>query len=528
MKVIDNIKSLFQKDKPKLANEQREFPTGNYRLVNSIPLEYDGVKNYGEAGPVKDYWMNYKALQLRSWAAFLDSDVAQTVVKRFLTWEIGSGLKLQSDPSKRALNSRGINIDFEDFNQQVESNWNVFSQQKKVSWNDEYNLHELAHEVKKNAIIGGDCVVVMRVTNGQMKIQIIDGYHIESPGYGTDELAQITNNGNLIRHGVEMSKSGKHLAYWVRETKDGNFGFKRIPCYSTVTGTRMAFMVYGLRARLDNTRGIPLLSVAIQTLSKLDRYKEATVKNAEEAAKIVYQVVHDQYSTGENPMQQAMLKAAGDDTAIPKDTNGEAIANSLKATHNGEAYNLGPGQEIKRLASNADQLYFKSFFSVNFEFACAAFEIPPDIASQNYDSNYSSSRAAIKDWENTLKVKRKDFATNFYDRIYKYWFEIELLSNRISAPGFLAAKRSGDDFVQTAYLNSRWVGFNVPHIDPKKEVEAERAKLGELGKNIPLTTVEQATENINGGDSESNIDQFQREYERSKELLESDQPNKNE
>ena len=33
-------------------------------------------------------------------------------------------------------------------------------------------------------------------------------------------------------------------------------------------------------------------------------------------------------------------------------------------------------------------------------------------------------------------------------------------------------------------------------------------KLDELGKNTPLTTVEQATEALMGGDSDSNIEQF--------------------
>jgi hypothetical protein len=58
----------------------------------------------------------------------------------------------------------------------------------------------------------------------------------------------------------------------------------------------------------------------------------------------------------------------------------------------------------------------------------------------------------------------------------------------------------------------------VPHIDPLKEVMAERAKLGTAADAIPLTTVEDATRNLNGGDSDSNMTQFADEYQTAKKL----------
>ena len=46
-----------------------------------------------------------------------------------------------------------------------------------------------------------------------------------------------------------------------------------------------------------------------------------------------------------------------------------------------------------------------------------------------------------------------------------------------------------------------------------KEVAAERAKLGPTLANAPLTTVENATEALNGGDSRSNIKKAGKELE---------------
>jgi capsid protein len=78
--------------------------------------------------------------------------------------------------------------------------------------------------------------------------------------------------------------------------------------------------------------------------------------------------------------------------------------------------------------------------------------------------------------------------------------------------------------VTESYTKARFTGPHFPHIDPVKEVNAERLKLGEKGANIPLTTVEQATENLGAGDSDSNIEQFTDEYENAKKLGLIDEP----
>ena len=69
-----------------------------------------------------------------------------------------------------------------------------------------------------------------------------------------------------------------------------------------------------------------------------------------------------------------------------------------------------------------------------------------------------------------------------------------------------------------AYSNARFTGPLFPHIDPLKEVKAEREKLGTLAAHIPLTTVEAATEFLMSGDSDSNAYQFAEELKQAKEL----------
>ncbi len=144
--------------------------------------------------------------------------------------------------------------------------------------------------------------------------------------------------------------------------------------------------------------------------------------------------------------------------------------------------------------------------------------MPPDIALSKYDSNYSASRAAIKDWENVLGVERSDFGDQFLGRVYAFWLDIMILTNKIQAPGYLIARMKGDQVTLEAYRSARWIGSPVANIDPLKEVQAERLKLGILGAAIPLTTVEESIEKIGGGDSDHTIEQYSQELEYAKSL----------
>ena len=68
-----------------------------------------------------------------------------------------------------------------------------------------------------------------------------------------------------------------------------------------------------------------------------------------------------------------------------------------------------------------------------------------------------------------------------------------------------------------AYTNATFTGANIPHIDPLKEVLAERAKLG--NDKVPLTTAEAATEAVGTGSFSANMNQYKRELKQVEEML---------
>lgn len=522
-KKAENKKSAFVESVSKTAPTADAF-SGYYTPLFTI--SYNGEKDLGEIGPIKNYVLDYQGLRARSWASFLTSEVAQTILNRSTTWVIGRGLKLQVELPVDILESEGIAADSQTFSRQVESRFSIYRKSKMADYSGMCSLDVLEERAYKNSIIGGDVLVVLRYIDNCVKVQLIDGAHVMSPLYGTEWFPMALANGNKIINGIEISATREHVAYFVRksiiDSKDGtSFQIERIPAKGSKSGLTMAFLVSGLEYRIDNLRSMPLLSAVLETIAKLERYKEAMVGSAEETAKVSYQVVHQAFSTGESPLAGQLARAfdldRNNNGDLPVDIAGKNLANLVAATTNKQAFNNPVGAEIKSL-DYKNQMHFKDFYEINTDILCAAVEIPPNVAMSKYNDSFSASRAALKDWEHTLHVKRARFSAQFTQIIYAFWLETEILKGKIQAPGYLQAKAEGNYMIIQAYRCARFVGPAVPHIDPLKEVQAERAKLGLTGESIPLTTAESATEKLNEGEYDSNVTQYAQELELSKKL----------
>lgn len=524
--MFEQFKTFFgAKSKPKTPSINNVYPKvseprnyGNVGHINYTPMftvGYDGEKNPGEMGNIKKYIPMYHHLSARSWQSFTESDIVNAIVKKWVLWVVGSGLKLQSEPITGVLGDAGISVEKELFSKQVEDRFKVFAESNNSTLSGMENLHQLAAKVEKSSVLG-DCLVICSVIKGALKIQAIDGEHIQYPVIGKF-AEQAERRGNRIINGIEVDKNGSHVAFYVCE---GIGQYKRIKAKGEKSGREYAFMVYGDQYKLNNHRGMPRTAPILETAAKLDRYKEATVGRAEEIQKIVYSIEHDKDASGEGFLQTTIQNGFNPNSTHLDDTDQyDRAANEFAQTTNKQAVNLPPGAKLAALNSDGE-LHFKDFFQANREIACAPFLMPPEVALSKYEQSFSSSRAALKDWEHVLNVARKNLQRQFYQKIYKIWLEIEVLNNRVYAPDYLQALVRDDFVIIEAYQNARFVGANIPHIDPMKEVNAERAKLGDAGKHAPLTTLERATEALNGGDYFANVAEFENELSQAKNLKE--------
>lgn len=506
------------------------FGSPNY----GMPLMFDGEQSYGGIGPVQRVYLDYYSLATRSWDLYLNSEIAQIVFNRLATWVIGRGLELESDPMIKALQMEGLKVDEdfgENFTQEIEALWRVWANSNMPSFNNMWNLGQISQKAYINSIVGGHVLVILRVKDGLPCAQLIDGVHLITPptasSNGIDRINPDT--GFVIRGGIEMDHTGQHVAYWIQESVV-QLNYKRIPAFGKKSGQRMAYIVNSpLGYRLDNEKNLPLISAVMETAKKMERYKDATLGKAEEIAKVVYQILHDNTSDGSNPLIENIAKSINIPTNSnpnqPTDITGKELADRIAITTGKSVYDMGVGKKLESV-DNQDALYFKDFYTVNMDIVCAAVGIPPNVATMLYDGNFSASRAALKDWEHTLHVRRWEFYKAFLTPIYNLFLDISVLSGKVKAPDYLEAMLNKNRMVLEAYRHATFIGPNVPHIQPTEEVAAERAKLGPLFANVPLTTAEAATRALNAGSARANIKQSARELEEAQDagLMLQEQP----
>lgn len=502
---------------PKNYSNNRSVSVASSVMTNDISngskfmfaISYDGEKNMGEAGPIIDYRNDYVGLRMRSWQLFYESEIAQTIIKRDTLWKISKGLKLEAQPNEKVIQSEGYTIAKDDLSKVddlIEYRFENFANSTRASYNQQFTLHQLAKEVYKNSRIGGDMLVIMRIENKQLNVQLIDGANVQSPLMSNSFLIADNTTGYKTINGIVMNNKGQHIAYWIRT---GILSFERIEARQKSTGLLMAFMVNGLRYRIGDTRCMPLLSVVIETVKKIERYKEATVGSAENAAKLAFSIEHESFSNGENPFVDNLAKAINfqSNLDLPTDINGKQLSDTVAAVTNNQAVNLPIGAKVKALEHTAE-VHFKDFYDTNKEAIAAACDIPGSVVFMKHDGSYSASRADLKDWEHTLMVGRDDFAIQFYQRVYNVWLWLEVMTMKVNLPQYIKAYADKNNIAIEAYQQARWKGPSVPHIDPLKEVQAIRLMLGLQADSLPLTTLENGTELLNQGGYDENLKQF--------------------
>lgn len=171
------------------------------------------------------------------------------------------------------------------------------------------------------------------------------------------------------------------------------------------------------------------------------------------------------------------------------------------------------GAELESLDSDAELNYDKFFLAI-FDQICSSMDVPPEVALQKYGSNYSASRAAINGWGYIINTERQEIADDFYKPFYDLWLELEVLSTNKKLYPMIKPYQERDLFTIAAFSQCKFLGVNMPHIDPLKEVKAFRELLGDQTTGVPLISFDQAAEALGFGDWLENYKRFLKEQEK--------------
>jgi len=494
--------------------KQTIFQLYTSNLFNSL---FSGEKfpgGYGGASPYYEF-IDYWELRAKSVELFTKNLYAAGLINRLVTNIINTGLSLEATPVSSLL---PIDDDeANDWSENTENLYRIWGNNKDlVDWKRQNTEGELQAVAKRTAYLSGDCLIVIRQSpvTGLPITELIDGRHVQDPVQGNHKKAA-EKRGNEIKHGVEIDKNGRHIAFYINKIEGTKVISKRVPANGPKSGRKIAWLLYGSKRLLDDIRGIPLLGLIAQSLNEIDRYRDS-----EQRAAVVNSMLAMFVKKGSNKPGTLPLKGG----AVRRDN--VDVTDSDGTTREFAIDKWIPGMTIDELAQDEEPVSFDTkrpsqgfhvFEEAIISAVAWANEIPPEVLKLAFTSNFSSSRQANSEFKLFLDKERSIFSSNYSKPRYENWLISMVLSGRIKADGLLESWRDPRKFeIFGAWTDSDWSGAIKPHVDPLKETNAYKLK-DEQG----YSTKARSTRELTGMKYSRNVKQLKKENQ---QLAEAHQP----
>jgi lambda family phage portal protein len=432
---------------------------------------HDGEKYPGGFGPTDILQWDYWTLRQRSVQLYHTNIYARGIVRRLVTNIISTGLELEAQPDERLLGVEPGSL--LEWSEDVEARFALWAYSPALcDYKGLQSFGSLQAAAKMAALVSGDVLVVLQQDSvtGLPQVRLVDGARVQSP-FGVGQNEPNIPKGHIVRHGVELDAQGRHVAYWIVTPEEGSIErrVQRLPAVGP-TGRRMAFLVYGTDKLLDAVRGEPILSIILQSLKEIDRYRDAAQRKAALGATLAVflkrekEVMASRQFTGVGGGAERRNPVAVGEQPTEA-TRTFDIVNALPGT---VMQGLAPGEEPHTFQTATDQ-HFPEFERCLISAIAWSLEIPPEILQLSFSSNYSASQAAIQELRLTLQPWRQSWAEMMCAPVYVDWLLSEVLGGRIKADGLLESWRDPTQFTTfNAWIGSDFVGATKPHIDMNK------------------------------------------------------------
>lgn len=463
-----------------------------------------GEKFAGGIGAINLLFTDYWALRARSAELYQRNLYARGLIRRLVTNQINTGLHLEATPEEKIL---GFEDDaLSDWSEDVENRFAIWGQNTYLCDQDERRTFGALQEAAQTeALVAGDVLVVLRndPRTRLPRIQLIAGSAVQTPFDGKYLNA-------TIEHGVELDGQRRHIAFHVLQ-KDGTS--KRLPAWGEKSGRRIAWLLYGSDNRLGDVRGMPLLGLVMQSLSEIDRYRDASLRKAVINSMLAMFIKKAADKPGTRPMSAGGIKR-GSGTA--KSNDGAPRVFSATDSIPGLVFEeLQTGEEPVPYNSNQNVDGFGVFEEAIVQAVAWANEVPPEILKLAFGTNYAASQAAINEFKMYLNRVRTRFGENFCSPVYEEWLLAETLQGRIEAKGFLESFRATDQFyTYGGWISCDWSGAIKPAVDLSKLVRGYR-ELVEAG----WITNDRASRELTGTKFSKNAQKLARENKQRVEFM---------
>ena len=466
---------IFGKQAPPVITVDQLNPMSFSGQTNTSYLEntiFDGSKFLGGFGNTEIQEVDYWTVRARSRQLFRENLYAKGLINCLVTNEINKGLTPEACPEESIL---GISEDdLNAWSEVVETRFAIWADNPELcDWKRADNFGAIQRRVRTSSLIEGDMLVVLRPNQRTRlpAISLISGDSVQTP-LGFESKVK---NGNIIKHGVELDKHGRQVAYWVKQT-DGTI--KRLSAYGEKTGRKLAWLVYGSEILYDDVRGMPLLGIVLQSLKEVDRYRDSAQRKAVVNSILAMFIKKTEDKPGTLPITGQ---------AIRKDKN--TVTDSDGAQRSFDITKHVPGVVLEELQTGEEPVGFHSQGTdINFPvfedaIICAiawANRIPPEILKLGFSNNYSASQAAINEFKIYLDLVWNSFGAAVCRPIYIDWLLSEALTQRVNSPMLLESWRNPAKYdIYGAWISVLWYGSIKPSTDMLKQAKGSKMVVDE-------------------------------------------------
>ena len=433
---------------------------------------WGGDKWSGSFGETKIFSANYWELRARSDQLFHENLYARGIVRRLVTSEINTGLMLEAEPLYELVPSLSED-GAQEWSSETENRFEIWARTPSLcDYEGRRTYAQLQETIRREALVSGDVLVVLRhprTPNTPPAVQIIRGSRVASP------IDSEPRKGNRVVHGVELDPRGRQVAYHVSKpaTSLGSaLETTRIPTVGERSGKRVAWIVYGTDFRQDDVRGQPLLSIVLQSLKEIDRYRDSEQRAATVNSLLAMFITKEPGTLGTLPVTGGAVRQA---RATGTGLDGQERQYNLAGQFPGLVFEeLNAGEVPKAFDTSRPNVNYPVFEAAVLSAVAWANEIPPEVLLLSFSSNYSASKAAINEFKAYIARVRSSFGSDVCQPIYCEWLVTEALAGRLpNSQAFLSAWRDPAKFVEFgAWVLADWGGPVKPSIEHAKDVQA--------------------------------------------------------
>lgn len=477
-----------------------QYVTGNLAIAFSgsafrnpvYRTPYDGAGGqrqisswWGGNDTNKEILQDQETLRNRSRDLVRNNSIGRGSVKTMVTNVVGTGLQLQSQIDAEFLNMSPDAA--EAWERTVERKWKAFEKNcdasRKLTWAQIIRLIYLS-KLQSGEVFATLPKIKTPGQNSDLKIKVVESDFVHNP-------ANEFQNED-IQYGIEVGENGEPIAYWIKNQKNK---YDRVEAFGSKSGRRNVIHFFSTE-RPGQLRGIPFLAPVIETIKQLGDYKKSELTASVVASLFTIFVKSTNPDTMDDPFPGNKPESPGDSRFTESTDNDYTMGP-------GAINRLGKEESIETANPGRPNTAFEGFISAVLREIGMALEIPYEILAKQFMASYSASRGAKIEFWKFVVSERKDLVDSVCQPIYEEWLFEQVLSGKISAPGFLA-----DEEIRAAYCVADWIGQSAGQIDGVKEVLESQMKI-ESG----FSTHHKETANLTGQDFEQNVRKLKRERE---------------